>query len=89
MIVKMTPRNVYVILVTFYYFCSVMFLCEIYGYQINTSSERSMFGYKVAKVDVASNEEKWLDQKLDHFSPSDTRTWRQVREPGIFLYFSV
>lgn len=23
-------------------------------------------------------EERWMEQKLDHFSPTDLRTWKQV-----------
>lgn len=23
-------------------------------------------------------EDKWYEQKLDHFNPTDTRTWKQV-----------
>ena len=34
--------------------------------------------------DVHTNEtitEQWFEQRLDHFSPADTRTWKQVSSP--------
>ena len=37
---------------------------------------------KKADMDHASETitEQWFEQRLDHFNPADTRTWKQVRD---------
>lgn len=34
--------------------------------------------------------EEWFDQSLDHFNPTDTRTWKQViKMLSLILYLSI
>ena len=51
-------------------------------------SERFLVGVSEGEDGSSSKiPQRWFSQKLNHFDPTDGRTWKQVSLPFVFLHF--
>ena len=55
-----------------------------YSFYNNIFMEKNMLGYNVRQLQIRESDDRWVDQKVDHFNPTDERIWRQVML--LFLY---